>query len=154
MRLIPALTVLVAAAVLHAHAQERRYCAGDVTATYTLRPDGRITVLNKCRKSDGTWDEAEGVARLAGGAKNNAELEVRFAPAFLSFLPAVWGDYRIIGLDPEYRWAVVGEPERKYLWILSRTARMPDDSYDRAVEIARSNGFDVATLQKTSHSPR
>ena len=130
----------------------QRDCVGDVTATYTVRPDGDITIVNKCRKADGTWNEAEGVAKLAGDAKNNAALRVRFAPAFLSFLPNVWGDYRIIGLDPEYRWAVVGEPKREYLWILSRTPNMATDAYTRAIAIAKTNQFDVAKLQKTSHS--
>jgi apolipoprotein D and lipocalin family protein len=130
----------------------QRDCAGDVTATYTLRPDGDIRVVNKCRKTDGTLNEAEGVARLAGKEKNNAALEVRFAPAILSLLPNVWGDYRIIGLDPDYRWAVVGEPKREYLWILSRAPNMPGADYQRAIAIAKAAGFDVAKLQKTSHS--
>jgi apolipoprotein D and lipocalin family protein len=130
----------------------QRDCVGDVTATYTLRPEGDIRVVNKCRKADGTLNEAGGVARLADEEKNNAALEVRFAPAILSFLPNVWGDYRIIGLDPDYRWAVVGEPKREYLWILSRAPNMAPADYQRAIAIAKANGFDVAKLQKTSHS--
>jgi len=128
-------------------------CASDVTATYALRPDGDITVVNRCRKADGSWNETEGVAKRAGEGEGNAALKVRFAPAFLSILPSVWGDYRIIGLDPGYRWAVVGEPEREYLWILSRTPRMSTENYDRAVAIAQANGFDVARLRRTEHSP-
>ena len=58
----------------------------------------------------------------------------------------------IIGLDPEYRWAVVGEPRREYLWILSRTPTMSVDDYDRAIAIAKANGFDVTLLQRTSHA--
>jgi apolipoprotein D and lipocalin family protein len=130
----------------------QRDCASDVTATYTLKDDGDITVVNKCRKADGTWKDAEGVARRTGDKKNNAALEVRFAPAVLSFLPNVWGDYRIIGLDPDYRWAVIGEPKREYLWILSRTSSMSAEDYDRALAIAKANQFDVSKLQKTSHS--
>ena len=130
----------------------QRECVSDVTATYTLKPGGDIAVINKCRKADGTLNEAEGVARLAGEVKNNAALEVRFAPAILSVLPNVWGDYRIIGLDPDYRWAVVGEPKREYLWILSRAPSMSADDYNRAIAIAKANGFDVAKLHKTSHS--
>lgn len=130
----------------------QRDCAADVTATYTLQPDGDVTVVNRCRKADGTWNEAEGVARRAAEAASNAALEVRFAPAILSILPNVWGDYRIIGLDPEYRWAVVGEPKREFLWILSRTPRLATDDYTRAVAVAKTNQFDVAKLQKTPQS--
>lgn len=130
----------------------QRDCVSDVTATYALRPDGDIAVINRCRKADGTWSEADGVARLAGDETNNAALEVRFAPAILSFLPSVWGDYRIIGLDRDYGWAVVGEPKRDYLWILSRTPTLSSAEYDRAVAIARDNGFDVGRLQNTPHS--
>ena len=127
-------------------------CAGDVLAHYALRTDGRIDVVNRCRTSAGKVEEARGVARKAGDGKNNARLEVRFAPAILSFLPAVWGDYWIIGLGPEYTWAVVGTPSREYLWILSRTPEMTAASYLRAVEIARGNGFDVTRLVKTTNA--
>ncbi len=66
-------------------------CAGEVTANYTLRDDGRINVVNRCRKTNDEWEEAEGVARIVNKT-TNAQLEVRFAPSFLSFLPFVWGD--------------------------------------------------------------
>jgi apolipoprotein D and lipocalin family protein len=79
---------------------------------------------------------------------------VRFAPAFLSFLSSVWGDYWIIGLGPEYTWAVVGTPSREYLWILSRTPAMSAPSFERAIEIARANGFDVTRLVKTANSDK
>ena len=86
-------------------------CASDVVAYYTTRADGGMTVVNQCRKSDGGITEARGMARKAGDRKNNATLQVRFAPAILSFLPSVWGDYWIIGLGPDYTWAVVGHAE-------------------------------------------
>lgn len=92
------------------------------------------------------------MAKLAGDRTNTAALQVRFAPAILSFLPQVWGDYRIIGLDADYRWALVGEPAREYLWILSRTPVMSDADYDRALAIAKDNGFDVGKLRKTPHA--
>ena len=70
-------------------------------------------------------------------------LQVRFAPAILSFLPMVWGDYWVIGLGPDYSWAVVGTPNRQFLWILSRTPTLSDAAYEQAIEVARGNGFDV-----------
>jgi apolipoprotein D and lipocalin family protein len=129
-------------------------CASDVVAHYSVRTDGRIDVVNQCRTASGTVDEARGIARKAGDGSSNARLEVRFAPAILSFLGSVWGDYWVIGLGPDYTWAVVGTPKRDYLWFLSRTPQMSDVSYARAIEIARGNGFDVSKLVKTPNSGR
>ena len=86
-------------------------CAGEVVASYALRPDGRITVTNRCRTTGGETTEATGVARRVDG-KPPSVLEVRFAPAFLSFLPAVWGDYQVIALGADYDHAMVGTPDR------------------------------------------
>src|SRR3982750_3224243 len=71
-------------------------CAGDVQATYTLRPDGTVSVVNECRTKDRGITRAEGVARRADFAGPASRLKVRFAPAVLSFLPFVWGDYWIV----------------------------------------------------------
>lgn len=127
-------------------------CAADVVARYAVRPDGRIAVTNQCRTADGRVKQAQGIARRAD-SRNSAVLQVRFAPAILSFLPMVWGDYWIIGLEPDYTWAVVGDPARKYLWILSRSPRMSAATYDRALEIAAANGFDTSKLVKTTQTP-
>ena len=127
----------------------QKQCTGNVTATYATREDGRVEVINRCRREDGTTQEARGVARRAENDTSNARLRVRFAPAWLSFLPKVWGDYWILGTGPEYSYAVVGSPTGEYLWILSRLPRMPDLAYQQAIEIATSNGYDVSQLVKT-----
>ena len=124
-------------------------CAGDVTAEYTLQSAGRLKVVNRCRKRDGRMTEAVGEAKLADRRGPNSRLKVRFAPSFLSFLPAVWGDYQLIELAPDYTHAVVGDPSRKYLWLLSRTPRMDEATYLRLAEAARSQGFDVSKLIRT-----
>lgn len=126
-------------------------CVGNVTATYAPRPDGRITVTNRCREADGSVSEASGIARRVAGQPPSV-LEVRFAPAFLSFLPMVWGDYHVIDLGPDYEYAVVGSPDRKYLWILARASRMEPALYRALVERARAQGFDVSTLIETPQS--
>jgi apolipoprotein D and lipocalin family protein len=125
-------------------------CVRDVTATYDVRDDGTIDVVNRCRIGSGDLDEAVGVARVADPA-TRAKLEVRFAPAFLSFLPFVWGDYWVLGLDPEYRWAVVGTPDRDYLWILARSPQLDDAAYQAALAIAAAQGFDVGRVVRTPH---
>ena len=128
-------------------------CAGDVRATYALRPDGRIDVINRCRTADGPVTEARGVARVVD-THTSAKLRVRFAPAALSFLPFVWGDYWIVGLAEDYSWAVVGAPNREYLWILSRATTLNPDRMASALAAARANGFDVTRLTTTNHSDR
>ena len=126
-------------------------CAGDVRATYVRHPEGRIDVINRCRETEGGMTDARGVARVVD-KKTSSKLQVRFAPSLLSWLPAVWGDYWILGLGEDYSWAVVGSPDRKYLWILARAMRLDDATYARAVEIARTNGFDPGRLVMTQHT--
>jgi apolipoprotein D and lipocalin family protein len=119
----------------------QKQCAGDVTATYTAIGDSKIEVLNSCRNKDGRNEIAKGKARVAD-PNSKARLRVTFFWPF-------YGDYWIIGLDPEYRWAVVGEPSRKYLWILSRSPQMDESDYRRAVSIVREKGYDPSKLVLT-----
>jgi apolipoprotein D and lipocalin family protein len=128
----------------------QRDCTGGVRASYARRPDGRIEVINRCRTQDGAI-EAQGVARVVDG-RTSAKLKVRFAPAALSFLPFVWGDYWILGLAPDYSWAVVGSPDRNYLWVLARAPSLEGGDFAAALAAARANGFDVGRLVKTSHA--
>jgi apolipoprotein D and lipocalin family protein len=124
-------------------------CAGDVSATYSLRDDGRIRVLNRCRRADGSEDSAEGVARQIGGPAS-PKLEVRFAPAILSLIPMVWGDYWVVDLDENYTLSAVSEPSRKYLWILSRTRQVDPAAYQALLARLAAQGLDVSKLERTS----
>ena len=125
-------------------------CAGDVRAEYTLNPDRTLRVVNRCRvQGKGAPKVAEGAGRVAKEDKgSNSILEVRFAPAFLSFLP-VWGDYRIIALDADYQYAMVGSKDLKYLWILSRAKSLPDSTYQRLLANAARQGFRTAQVVPT-----
>jgi apolipoprotein D and lipocalin family protein len=126
-------------------------CAGNVTATYTLKEAGKIEVLNECMKKDGTTNQAKGDAKIVDKA-TNAKLEVRFAPSFLSFIPQVWGDYWIIDLDDDYNYAAVGDPKRKYLWILSRQSEMDDATYQNILRRVEKLGFSPGKLNKTTQN--
>jgi apolipoprotein D and lipocalin family protein len=121
----------------------QRHCMADASATYTLRDDGNIGVVNRCRTVDGA-DEASGVARRLGGRSDR--LEVSFLPAVLRWLPIGWGNYWIIELAPDYRYAVIGEPTREYLWVLARTRTLSPE--DRRTIEARlpAHGYDPARL--------
>jgi len=124
-------------------------CVGDVTATYTLLENGQIKVVNRCRKENGEIDEAEGRAKLGSNDGPNTKLKVRFAPAFLSWLPFVWGDYWIIDLAPDYGYAVIGDPDRKYLWVLSRTPVMDETTFQGILDRAKGKGYDLSGLIRT-----
>ena len=126
----------------------QRGCAGDVRASYAVRADGRVDVTNRCTGEDGRATTAQGVARVVD-TRTNSKLKVRFAPALLSWLPQVWGDYWVVGLADDYSWAVVGSPDRKYLWILARAAALTGEPYERALASARDNGFAVERLVTT-----
>lgn len=124
-------------------------CVSDTTAEYALRQDGRVTVTNRCRQADDTFKTAVGIARWREAPPKDATLKVRFAPGWLSFIPQVWGDYWILALPDDYRYVVVGEPSREYLWILSRTATMSDADYEAAVAVAVANGYEASRLVRT-----
>lgn len=127
-------------------------CASDVTAHYELLGSGKVQVTNRCRKADGDWMEAQGTARPDASDGREAALEVRFAPRWLSLLPFVWGDYRVIALDQRYTHALVGSRDRKYLWVLARQPDLSEPVIDRLVSEARRQGFDVSGLERTLHS--
>ena len=124
-------------------------CGCCVTATYTRREDGHLTVVNACRTVDGKPKAVEGEAKLASEDGPSSKLKVRFAPRFLSFLGFVWGDYWVLDLDQEYSYALVGSPDRKYLWVLAREPRMDEETYTRLLEKAGGMGFDVTRVQRT-----
>ena len=118
-----------------------------VTATYSLRKDGNISVLNQCRKDSLTGKEksVKGKAWVVD-KKTNAKLKVQFFWPFR-------GDYWIIELDSNYQYAVVGHPSRKYLWILSRTPKMDDALYQELIQKISQKGYDIGRIKKTLQIP-
>lgn len=129
---------------------ERR-CLGDVSATYRLQPDQTVGVLNACRTAEGVIS-AQGVAVLPD-PQHPGQLHVRFAPAWLSFLPFVWGDYWVIDLAPDYSWVLVGAPSRKYLWILARTPALDAVTATYLKDKGRSLGFAVENMIDVENTP-
>lgn len=123
-------------------------CAGEVAAEYTLLENGRIRVVNRCRTAGGEFDQAEGRARRPD-PQQPAELKVRFAPRWLSWLPFVWGDYQVMALDPDYSRVMIGEPSRTYLWILAREPQLPDDTTEALLDEAARQGFDADRVVRT-----
>ncbi|EKD37948.1 MAG: hypothetical protein ACD_75C00929G0004 [uncultured bacterium] len=110
------------------------------TAMYTSRPDGEIDILNSCRDGqDGSLRETRGRAWVVANDGSNARLKVSFFWPFR-------GDYWIIDLGQGYEYAVVGTPDRKYLWILSRTSSMNTDVLAKILQNVEKQGFVRANL--------
>jgi apolipoprotein D and lipocalin family protein len=130
----------------------QKQCVGNVIATYTLLDNGRIKIVNSCRKEDGEIDEAEGEAKRFDDDAQDGKLKVRFAPAFLSFLPFVWGNYWIIELAPDYSYAVIGEPAREYLWVLSRTPFIEENVLNAILDQVKKKGYDLTGMIRTNQS--
>jgi apolipoprotein D and lipocalin family protein len=127
----------------------QRKCVANTRAEYSLRSDGSLQVTNRCKMTSGKVDEAIGTARQIGSA-SSPKLQVRFAPDWLSLIPAVWGDYWVIALDENYQWVAVSEPGRDYLWVLSRTPRMEPQTYADLMLRLSGLGLDVQKLELTA----
>lgn len=113
-----------------------------VTATYKLKKNGKVEVLNQGYKNslDGKLKRAKGFAKVPN-PNEPGRLKVYFFWPF-------GGDYLILDLDEEYRWALIGSYSLNYLWILSRTPQMPEEEYNRLVEKARSLGYNVSRIER------
>jgi apolipoprotein D and lipocalin family protein len=116
-------------------------CADSVTATYRLRTDGKVEVVNRCRKSSGDYTTATGKAKIVDKT-TNAKLKVTFFWPF-------YGDYWILDLGDNYEYAVVGAPNRKYLWILSRDRQMDESLYQSLLAKMAARGFKTEQMIKT-----
>jgi apolipoprotein D and lipocalin family protein len=117
-------------------------CASDVTADYSLKPSGAIEVINTCRKANGELKKSVGSSRPLYKDSSSPKLKV-------SFIWPFYGDYWILELDSEDRWALVGEPEREYLWVLSRTPTLDEAIYRKLLASAKAKGFDAGKVVPT-----
>ena len=125
------------------------HCACDTTAEYEALDDGRIRVVNRCRDPQGQMDEARGVARVVD-SDTNAQLEVSFF-SILGF-HLFWGDYWIIDLGEDYEYAVVGEPDRRYGWILSREPTLTETTRSQIDARLRQAGYRPADFEDSCQS--
>ncbi len=126
-------------------------CVSDTQANYRSLPEGRIEVVNRCRRIDGSTDEAIGQARPTGRIENGqltpATLRVSFLPALLRWTGIGWGSYWVIRLPDDYRYAVVSEPRRQYLWVLSRTPTITAADRSDIRDWLTGQGFDLSHWQ-------
>jgi len=133
----------------------QKQCVSDTAATYRRVPDG-VEVTNRCRTADGQTDSVVGLARpkeatLSGDTLQPARLEVSFLPTWLRWLP-IWGSYWVIRLADDGRYAVVSEPTREYLWVLSRTPRLAPADETEIRSFLTQQAFDLTRWQAHPHN--
>lgn len=126
----------------------QRKCQRNTQAIYKLQSAQQIEVLNKCTTDTNEVIQAIGTAR-PNGSGLPAQLEVRFAPSWMSWLPFTWGAYWVLDLDKDYQLAAVGDPSKNYLWILSRTPHVSEEAYAALIKRMAVMGFDITKLEKT-----
>jgi len=126
----------------------QKSCDRNTTAEYSVAKDGKVIVVNTCIRKNGSINVARGIAKVAN--ETNTKLRVSFVK--LLGIHLFYGDYWVIGLDPEYRWAIVGEPSRKYGWVLGRSSTLGDDDWTAIKSILKSKGYDFNDFQMSVHN--
>lgn len=129
----------------------QRNCASDVTANYTQKTDGSgIIVTNKCLDKDGSAIVAEGLAKPADST--GSKLKVTFLPSWIRWLPVGRADYWVLARDDDYQTALVGTPDKEYLWLLARSPNISQQTYAKYRQIAQEQGYNLKAFTLTPHA--
>ena len=129
----------------------QRNCASDVTANYTEKTDGSgIIVTNKCVQKDGSGITSEGIAKPVD--ESGSKLKVTFLPSWIRWLPVGRADYWVLARDADYKTALVGTPDKKYLWLLARSPNVTQETYAKYRQIAQQQGYDLKEFKLTSQT--
>lgn len=123
--------------------------ATDITAHYSLDADGSVRVDNRCYDDDGEPTQALGRATVGDSP---SKLEVTFLPEALRWIPFTKADYWVLKIDADYRHALVGTPDRKYLWLLARAPQVDPATEQEFLSEATRQGFDLADLIRPAQS--
>jgi len=122
----------------------QKHCYNNNTAHYKLEANGQLSLENSCDKENGQREIAKGVARIVD-TKSNSKLEISFANLFGFWL--FWGSYWIIGLDPDYQYTVIGTPDRKFGWVLSRKKALTQKQKSEILKLLQTQGYPVESFQ-------
>ena len=126
----------------------QRNCASDVTATYVEKTDGSgIKVINQCKAQDGSAITAEGLAKPADAS--GSKLKVTFLPSWIRWVPVGRADYWVLARDADYKTALVGTPDKEYLWLLARSPNVSQETYAKYRQIAQKQGYDLKEFKLT-----
>ena len=126
----------------------QRKCDSNVTANYSLNKNGNIKVDNSCYTKDGKFKQTIGEA-FVQNAPSNSKLKVSFLPKIIRWLPVGRGDYWVLKIDENYETVLVGEPDKKYMWILSRSQQPQPEVVQEYLNYAESIGYDLSDVIKT-----
>ena len=126
-------------------------CARDITATYTLNENGNVVVDNSCYSKDGVFKQSIGEA-FVENPPFNTKLKVSFLPEAVRWIPVARGDYWILKLDEDYQTVLVGEPSRKYLWVLSRSPDLSEEIINEYLNYAKSLGYELSDIIRAQHT--
>lgn len=129
----------------------QKKCDRNVTATYTLNENGNINVDNRCYSHDGKLNQSVGEAFIQN-QPYNSKLKVSFLPSAIRWMPFGRGDYWILKIDADYQTVLVGEPGRKYMWVLSRTSQPNEKVVKEYLDYAKSVGYDLGDVINTKQT--
>ena len=130
----------------------QKKCVANTRATYA-RAEDKISVLNSCEQADGTRREAHGLARLNPLEQQNSKLQVTFLNTCCGWLWFFAGDYWVLELGEGYSYSIVGDPKRKYLWVLSRQEQMSAEELVRIEASVRAFGYESSRVLVTQSGP-
>jgi apolipoprotein D and lipocalin family protein len=128
-------------------------CAYNVTANYSLNDKGNVKVDNRCYKADGVMKQSTAEAYVQN-APANSKLKVSFLPKAIRWIPIARGDYWVLKIDQNYQTALVGEPDKKYLWVLSRDPQPNKAVVQEYLNYAQSIGYDLSDVIYTPYKAK
>ena len=129
----------------------QKKCARDISARYTLNENGNVVVDNRCYDQEGKLSQSLGEAYVQN-APFNSKLKVSFLPEAVRWLPVGRGDYWILKLDEDYQTVLVGDPNRQYMWVLSRDTDVKPEVLNEYLDYAKSVSYDLSDLIQTPHT--
>jgi len=129
--------------------RERR-CASDVVVTFVKRSDVDVSFINQCLQKDNTSRMA--IGRLVTTGSDQKPGELWFRADLIGWAPWFNGTYRLIELAGDFNYAMLGDPDGSGLWILSRTRKMDEQTYQRLVARAAERGYDTSKLIRTAQN--
>ena len=128
-------------------------CERDVSAIYTLNENGNVLVDNRCYGKEGQLYQSIGEAFIQN-SPHNTKFRVSFLPEFVRWLPVGRGDYWILKIDEDYQTVLVGEPQYKYMWILSRQPNPDPVVVNEYLNYAKSIGYDLSNIIHTKQTEK